>query len=123
MKYLQRKRPTIAAGLALVLLAFAAWTTNKSNGSRQEFHTMSASAGIIGRAGTPFSPGFTYFSIGELVAGTAATLVYVEGEDLIESPDTIGVGASGFEGNFPQGIDSAFVVVGAGATLGMQISN
>ena len=78
---------------------------------------------IVG-TGTVFGDGIRFLSISEVVTGSDEVLIYVEGDDLAQSPDTIPLGASSWEGEFPNGLDSANVIVlPSGVELGAHASN
>lgn len=109
--------------LVLAAGTFSAWTTNKASHTAQEFHHVVGTGAIAG-TGTVLGKGTRFLSIAEVVAGTDESLIYVESDDLVSSPDTVIVGASGIEMEFPHGLDSASVIVlAAGAELGIHSSN
>jgi hypothetical protein len=109
--------------LALLALVTGAWTTNKHSATIQRLHHVTGTGPIVG-TGMPLGKGIRFISIAEVVAGTDESLIVLFSNSLASSPDTLVVGASGWEGEFPNGLDSANVIVlAAGVEFGVHTSN
>lgn len=110
-----------AALAALMLLAFAGWTTNKSSGTAQKTFSFATTGTVIPDSA---SAGRTFLSVAD-VAGTGAATFWLYSDDVDGAADsmlvTIGAG-SAWETNCPHGIDSVVVVTNA-TTLGFHVSN
>ena len=110
----------------LISLLLVGYTTKTAKDTEQSYHTAGATGAVLG-TGVSLPKGRTYLKIMATGSGGTARLsrVYITGDDLEQSPDTIGVGIGApFDGFFPNGVDSlAIVAIAAGDTLQFTTSN